>query len=110
MYGVIHKIVHSVGSDKLIEISKKVCDEINTPAAFIVKHGILMWCDKNIQVNEVAQSINKKEFSELARRAIKFMVVDYSYLHQINYQDKQRLENKLGIPSRKLLTRGYKES
>jgi len=110
VYGVIHKIVHSVGSDKLIEISKKVCDEINTPAAFIVKHGILMWCDKNIQVNEVAQSINKKEFSELARRAIKFMVVDYSYLHQINYQDKQRLENKLGIPSRKLLTRGYKES
>lgn len=109
VYSVIHKIVHSVGSDKLIEISKKVCDEINTPAAFIVKHGILMWYDKNIQVNEVAQSINKKEFSEIARRAIKFMVVDYSYLHQINYQDKQRLENKLGIPSRKLLRRGYKE-
>jgi len=110
VYSIIHKIVHSVGSDKLIEISKKVCDEINTPAAFIVKHGILMWYDKNIQVNEVAQSINKKEFSKIARSAIKFMVVDYSYLHQINYQDKQRLENKLRIPSRKLLTRGYNES
>ena len=108
--GVIYKIVHSLGSDKLTEIVKKVCNEVNTPAAFLVKHGILMWYNKNLRINEIVERINEKEFSEIAKRVMKLMIVNYCSLHSINYKDRQRIENKLRIPAKKLLTRGYKES
>jgi len=102
--GFLYKILHSLGSDKLTEIVKKVCDEVSTPASFLVKHGILMWYNKNLQVSELEERINKKEFSEIAKRAIKLMVANHCSLHRINYKDRQRIENKLGIPAKKLLT------
>jgi hypothetical protein len=110
VYSIIYKIVRSLGSDKLTEITKKVCDEVNTPASFLVKQGILMWYNKNLGIDESVKRINEKDFSEIAKRAIKLMVVDHCSLHKINYKDRQRIENKLRIPAKKLLTRGYKES
>jgi len=108
--GVIYKIVHSLGSDKLTVIVEKVCDEVNTPASFLVKHGILMWYNKNLQIEGITKKFNENVFSEIAKRVMKFMVVNHCDLHQINYRDRQRTENELEIPAKKLLTRGYKES
>lgn len=110
VYGFINKIVHSLGSDKLIKVEEEVCDEVGTPVSFLVKHGILMWYNKNLQVNELAIRIKEKDFSKLAERVLKLMVVDYCSLHPINYKDRQRIENKLGISTKKLLTKGYKGS
>lgn len=109
MYGILDKILHSLGSDKLTEISNKVCDKVSTPASFLVKHGILMWYKKNLQVSELEVRINKKDFSKIAKKAIKFLVASHCYLHPINYKDRQRIENKLGIPAKNLLT-SHKES
>jgi hypothetical protein len=105
VYGVIYKIVHSLGSDKLIEIVNKVCNDINTPASFIVKHGILMWYNKNLQIEGIAKKFNEKDFSGIAKRVMRFMVVNHCALHQINYENRQRVENKLGIPAEKLSIR-----
>jgi hypothetical protein len=110
VYGIFDKIIHSLGSDKLIEIVKKVCDKMDTPASFLVKHGILMWYKKNLQINEFAKRINKNDFSEIAKRVIKLMVVNHCSLHLIKHKGRQQIINVLGIPERKLLTRGYKES
>lgn len=109
VYGYIRKTVHSLGSDKLKSIVEKVCNEVNTPASFLVKHGILMWHNKNLQVERVAEKVKEKDFSKIAKRAIQFMIVNYCSLHPINYKDRQKIESKLGIPRKKLLTRGYKE-
>ncbi len=103
VYAFIYKTVHSLGSDKLTAIVEKVCDEVNTPASFLVKHGILMWYNKNLQINEFAKRIKEKDFSEIAEGIIKFMVVNHCSLHSINYRERQRIGGKLGIPSRKLL-------
>ncbi|MEM3373546.1 MAG: hypothetical protein QXF76_05000, partial [Candidatus Anstonellales archaeon] len=109
VYGFIYKIIHSLGSDKLKVIVNKVCNEINTPASFIVKHGILMWYTKNLQIEEIEGKFNEKNFSEIAKRVIRFMVVNHCALHSINYKDRQRIVNKLGIPEKKLLP-SHKES
>ena len=61
--GIINKIVHSLGSDKLNESMKKVCDKSDTPASFLVKHGILMWYTKNLQIEGIVE-----KFCELIRR------------------------------------------
>lgn len=110
VYGLINKIVHSLGSDKLIDIVQKICNEMNTPASFMIRHGILMWYNKNIRIDEIAERIGLKDFSEIARRVMKLMVVDHCLLHPIDYKDRQKIESKLGIPVKKLVTGCYKQS
>ena len=103
IYGLIYKIVRSLGSDKLVEIIKEACEEINTPASFLVKHGVLMWYSKNLQLDEIKKKIKEKNFSEIAKATLKLAIVNYCTLHPINYKDRQRIENILGIPHQKLL-------
>ncbi len=104
VYSVIRKIIHTFGSDKLTEIVEMIDNIINTPVSFLVRHGILMWYNKNLQINELIKKIKEKDFSEIAQNILKFIVVDYCSLHPIDYRDRQRIENKLGIPRRRLLT------
>jgi hypothetical protein len=101
VYALIYKVVHSLGSDKLTAIVKKVCDEIDTPASFLVKHGILMWYNKNLQTGELAKRINENDFSKMAKSTIELMVVDYVALHTVHYRDRQRIVSKLGILPKK---------
>ena len=75
IYGLINKIVHSLGSDKLIEVIENVCDKENTPASFLVKHGVLMWYNKNIQVNNIVSELEKGEFSETSKKVLKFLII-----------------------------------
>jgi signal recognition particle GTPase len=103
IYGFINKIVHALGSDKLVAVVEKVCDAENTPAAFLVKHGILMWYDKNLRVDPIAAEINKEQFSETAKRVMKFMIANHCAMHAVNYKDKQKIEHRIGIPVKKLL-------
>ena len=110
VYSLINKIVHSLGSDKLTEIVNKACDKVNTPASFPVKHGILMWYNKNLRIDEIAKRIKDKNFSKIAERVMKLMVVNHCYFHSVSYKDRQRIENKLGIPSRRFFARNHEES
>lgn len=103
VYGIIYKIIRSLGSDKLIEAVEEIYKEINNPAVFLVKHGILMWHGKNLQLTEIKEKANEKGFSEIAKEVLKFMIVNYCSLHSINYKDRQRVEDILGIPAKKLL-------
>jgi len=98
VYGVVRKIIHSLGSDKLTEIVEKVCDEIiKTPIATIIKHGILMWYNKNLQIRELAKRLNDKEFSEIGKKVAKMMVSDYCFFHPIKDKDRHRIESLLKI-------------
>ena len=110
VYGIIYKIVHSLGSDKLTEISNEVCDKVNTPASFMVKHGILIGYNGNVQIKKLNKGIYNKDFSEIAKRVTKLMVINYCSLNQVNYRDRQKIESLLEVPAKNLLPRGQKES
>ena len=99
---MFHKIIHSLGSDKLTEIIETYCDRENTPATFLVKHGILMWYNKNLQINDIKSRIENPDFSKTAKRIVEHMVVDHCRLHQIDYGDRQTIENSLNIPRKYL--------
>jgi len=103
VHGLINKIIHSVGSNKLTAIVKKVCDNENTPASFLVKHGILMWYNKNIQIDNIAERIDEDGFSDTAKKVIRFMIVNHCSMHSLGFKEKQKIEHKFGIPSEKLL-------
>jgi hypothetical protein len=88
----------------------KVCDSENTPASFLLKHGILMWYDKNLQIDNIAKTLDEDGFSETAKKVMRFMIVNHCSMHSIGFKDKQKIENRLKIPSQKLLIQHAKES
>ena len=100
---MINMIIHSLGSDKLTDIVEKVCDKENTSASFLVKHGILMWYNKNVQIDNIANEISQNRFSETSKQILKFLIVDHCAMHAVDFRTKQKIENKLDIPSQKLL-------
>ena len=102
VHGIIYKIVHSLGSEKLIEISNYVCDQVNNPATALIKHGILMEYEKNLQVDELHRRINEHDFSEIAKRSAEVMVVYHCSLNPVNYRDRQRIESTLKISRSRL--------
>ena len=110
LYSIITKIIHSLGSDKLTAIIETVCDREGTPAAFLVKHGILMWYNKNLQLDCITDRIKSDDFSEVTKTILNYRIVDHCRTHSVNYKEKQKIESKLGIPSIKLLKGGNPEN
>ncbi len=103
VYSFIDKIIHSLGSNKLTAIIQRVCDNENTPASFLLKHGILMWYNKNLQIDNIAKRIDEDGFSEIAKKVMRFMIVNHCSMHLIGFKEKQKIELKLGISSQRLL-------
>jgi len=99
VYGLIDKIITSIGSNKLTQIIEEVCDNKNTPATYLVKHGILMWYNKNLQVDNIAKKINEDGFSNIAKKIMNFMIVNHCSMHKIDFKEKQKIKNKFGISS-----------
>lgn len=104
--GFLNKIIHSLGSNKLTNIVKEVCDEYNTPATFIVKHGILMWYNKNLQIDNIANRIEEQDFSKTAINIIKHKIVNHCNIHMVGFKEKQKIEHRINIPSKLLMKRG----
>ena len=96
-YAIISKIVRSLGSDKFTAITNEVCDNVDTPASFLIKQGILMGYQKNVWPEIVAKRIHKHDFSEVAKRVILFMVVEYCSLNPVKYPDLQRIKTLLEV-------------
>lgn len=103
VYGTIKKIVHSIGSENLIPVAVSVCDRSNTPASTLVKHGIVMWYRKNLRVDEIIKAMESKDFSETAKKVMRYQVVNHCSMHSIDYKDSQRISDKMGIPTKRLL-------
>lgn len=110
VYNFIMKLVHSLGSNKLMPIIEKVCDERDTPATFLVKHGIYMWFNKNLKVENIANRIDEDGFSKISKKIIEYMIVNHCLMHHINFKDKQIIEHRLGISTKRLLLEEIKET
>lgn len=103
LHGFITKAIHSLGSVNLLNISQTVSDSEKTPAAFIVNHGIKMWYAKSLKVDEIAERIAEDDFSKTAERLMKFKVVEHCRLHNLDFKALQKIENKLHLPTKKML-------
>jgi energy-coupling factor transporter ATP-binding protein EcfA2 len=103
LHGFITKAIHALGSINLLKIVDNVSKKETTPAAFIVNHGIKMWYDKNVRLNEMAERISNKDFSKTAERLLKIKVVEHCRMHKIDFKKLKEIEDKLSIPATKML-------
>ena len=102
IYGLITKIINSVGSDKLYPIIDDVCNKVNTPASYIVLHGISMWYKKSIDVVSISKRMEMKDFSEIAKKVIRFMAIEFCSLHTVKYGDRQKISSLLNIHAKQI--------
>lgn len=100
---LIQTITKSLGSKKLSKIINDVYDEENTPATFIIKQNVSMWCCKTLRMKELTE-MNKVLNSPVAQMVMKWLIVRYCNMHYISYKDISRLQN-LGISKVTLLPR-----
>jgi hypothetical protein len=105
IYSLNSKIIHSLGSNKLITIVQNVCDVENTPATFIIKHGIYMWYNKTLQIDEIYDYIEADGFSKTAKRIMEHRIVNHCQTHSMGYKEHQKIEQRSKIPTRILLKR-----
>lgn len=103
LHGFITKAIHALGSINLLKIADNVSQKELTPAAFIVNHGIKMWYDKNVKLDEMADRISKKDFSKTAERLLKIKVVEHCRMHKIDFKKLKEIEEKLHLPATKML-------
>ena len=103
LHGFITKAIHSLGSINLLNVSQKISDKENTPASFIVNHGIKMWYAKNLRVDEIAKRLLENDFSRTAESLMKYKVVEHCRLHNIDFKDLQNIENRLQLGAKKML-------
>ncbi len=102
VFGLIKKTIYSLGSDKLIEIIELASKRIDTPSYFLIKHGIYMWYLKHLDLKTISKEIKRADFSDLSKKVIKFMVIEYAYLHPINYRERQQIVQQLKIPPNRI--------
>ncbi len=103
LHGFITKAIHALGSINLLKIAENVSQKELTPSAFIVNHGIKMWYDKNVKLNELAEWISEKDFSKTAERLLKIKVVEHCRMHKIDFRKLKEIEEKLHLPATKML-------
>ncbi len=99
IFGVVHKTAHSLGSDNLRNIISAVCDHLDTPVSFLIKHSILMWYSKELQIVNISKNMKDKDknFSKTAEQIIKYIVFQHCRMHTISYKDKDKLVSELGF-------------
>jgi hypothetical protein len=103
IFGIIVKTIRSIGSDKLQSIIEEICDKQNSSVHLLIKHGVFMWYGKNIHVEKILKETNDSDFSETAKIALKYLIVNHCKLHNIAAPDKQKLEIKFGLSAKSLL-------
>ena len=103
LLGFLTKSIHSLGSNNLLKIADSINKKENSPAVFIVNHGIKMWYAKNVRIDEISHRLRQKDFSLTAEKLMKYKIVEHCHLHKINFRDRQKLVNTLQMSQKKLL-------
>lgn len=108
LHGFITKAIHSLGSINLLNISQTISNKENTPASFIVNHGIKMWFAKNLRIDEIAERVELEDFSKTAEKLMKYKVVEHCRLHNVDFKNLKHIEQKLKLSTNKLLAQRAK--
>jgi len=82
---------------------------MNTPASFLVKHGILMWYNKSLQIDGYQKKLKDKNFSLLGKDILKLMIIQYCSVQKLNFKDRQRIEQLFNFSPGRLLLKNKKD-
>ncbi len=99
VFGWLHKIVDSLGYDKLVTISDDVNDDMDTTASQLISFSIHTWHKKNLDIDKLKSLYKKldKDKNHTAQHILKDIVSRHIYMHEVSYQKKQQINDLLGF-------------
>ena len=97
IFVMLQKVAFSLGSARGREIYIKVAQDKNTPASSLIQEIIELQFEKKIDFSKIEKL--RIEFSKnpVCDRLLKHIIIRHCYMHDIGYQDRQRIANKLNI-------------
>jgi hypothetical protein len=106
IFGWLHKIVESLGYDKLISVADKVNNETNTTASKLINFSIHAWYTKKINIStlKLLHDDFEKDKNYIAIYMLKDIVSRHIYMHKLKFDDKQKIDNLLGFSVKDQLT------
>lgn len=106
IFGWLHKIVDSLGYNKLIEIADDVNNKTDTVASKLINFSIHAWYKKELNINKIKQLYNefKNDKNYIAVHILKDIVIQHIYMHKIDYQKKQKIDSLLGLSLQKQIS------
>lgn len=97
-YSFIKKLSFSLGNENLKETFKKILDENNTTAVYLIDIAIKLQFFEGFPNKEISYLQDRfKSKNMLALSLLKRFVIDYMYMYPVDYANKQRICTKLGI-------------
>ena len=106
IFGWLHKIVDSLGYDKLIEIADNVNDKTDTVASKLINFSIHTWYIKKLDLGKIKALYHEFENDKnhQAIYLLKDIVSRHIYMHYIDYKDKQKIDSLLGFSVQKQIS------
>ncbi|PKH86873.1 toll-Interleukin receptor [Colwellia sp. Bg11-28] len=98
---VIKKIASSVGSKEAFEIYKALEEDSNSPALTLIRQSIDLQFNRKLDTDEISKTAFKLKNNSVCTRILKEIVVQHTYMFPVEYQTKQKLENLLGISTKR---------
>ena len=103
LFGLLHKIVYSIGYHKIVEIADAVNQENNTVASKLINLYIHIWYKKRLDFTKIAFLYTefRNDKNNQAIYILKHIVSRHIYMHHVNYKDKQKIANLLRFSIKK---------
>ncbi len=105
IFGWLYKIVDSLGYDKLIDTADKINSKTNTPASKLINFSIHAWYKKQINIEKLKSLYDDfdKNKNYTAKYILKDIVSRHIYMHKLDFREKQKIDNLLGLGVKKQL-------
>ncbi|CAC9963797.1 High-affnity carbon uptake protein Hat/HatR [uncultured Gammaproteobacteria bacterium] len=106
IFGWLHKIVESLGYDKLIGVADEINNKTDTITSKLINFSIHAWHAKNIDIEKLKSLHNnfEKNKNYTAIYMLKNIVSRHVYMHKLKFDDKQKIDSLLGFDIKKQLS------
>ena len=107
-FSVVNKIATSIGFDKLMPIFEELSSQNNSPSYQLIEVAIRLEFTKQIPKKKISALFNEFSSNRIAKRMLQEIVLQHSYLHYLDFDDKQWISETLGIPMQVQRAIGWK--
>jgi hypothetical protein len=98
IFVMLQKVAFSLGSARGREIYIKVAKKKNTPASSLIQEIIELQFEKKMDFSKIEKLHAEFVKNPVCDRLLKHIIIHHCYMHDVRYQDRQRIADKLKIP------------
>jgi hypothetical protein len=98
MFGVLQKIAASIGSREANAVYDAIENETPTPAVKLINLAIELQFQKKVDIARLKELTREFKSNGVCDRLLKETVIQYIYMHYVNYKEKQQLGEVLNLP------------